>query len=114
MVEPAPGGPRCGDLLHVTRNASVQFVRPILFRVIRVHEDWHTYHGWLWLDGYEVDAKGAAVARRSIYVRPAGLRWPTRAGARRQRPPSGPAPPGGRRDQPFGPAGRRPAPHRSA
>ncbi|TDC57213.1 hypothetical protein E1258_22480 [Micromonospora sp. KC207] len=79
MVEPAPRGPRCGDLLHVTRDASVQFVRPLLFRVIRVHEDWHTYHGWLWLDGYEVDARGDAVARRSIYVRPAGLRWLTRA-----------------------------------
>ncbi|MER7267716.1 hypothetical protein ABT344_05350 [Micromonospora carbonacea] len=65
---------RCGDLLHVTGAASVQFVRPILFRVIRVHEDWHTYHGWLWLDGYEVDARGDAVARRSIFVQPAGLR----------------------------------------
>ncbi|MFC8849366.1 MULTISPECIES: hypothetical protein [unclassified Micromonospora] len=74
MADPAPTGLRCGDLLHVTRAASVQFVRPIFFRVIRVHEDWHTYHGWLWLDGYEVDARGDAVAHRSIYVQPAGLR----------------------------------------
>ncbi|MFI6162642.1 hypothetical protein ACIA59_22175 [Micromonospora haikouensis] len=74
MAEAASGKPTCGDLLHVTRAASVQFVRPIFFRVIRVHEDWHTYHGWLWLDGYEVDARGEAVARRSIFVQPAGLR----------------------------------------
>jgi hypothetical protein len=65
---------RAGTLLHVTRAASVQFLRPIFFRVIRVHTDWHTYHGWAWLDGYEIDARGEAVARRSIFVRPAGLR----------------------------------------
>ncbi|MFI0792898.1 hypothetical protein ACH4OY_09385 [Micromonospora rubida] len=70
-----PRKPRSGDVLHVTRAASVQFVRPIVFRVIRVHDDWHTYHGWLWLDGYEIDARGDAVARRAIYVQPAGLRW---------------------------------------
>ncbi|MEV5818387.1 hypothetical protein ABUL04_21755 [Micromonospora harpali] len=74
MAETTSRKPACGDLLHVTRAASVQFVRPIFFRVIRVHEDWHTYHGWLWLDGYEVDARGDAVARRSIFVQPAGLR----------------------------------------
>ncbi|WP_431893846.1 hypothetical protein [Micromonospora haikouensis] len=74
MAETASRSLACGDLLHVTRAASVQFVRPIFFRVIRVHEDWHTYHGWLWLDGYEVDARGEAVARRSIFVQPAGLR----------------------------------------
>lgn len=74
MAEAASRSLACGDLLHVTSAASVQFVRPILFRVIRVHEDWHTYHGWLWLDGYEVDARGDAVARRSIFVQPAGLR----------------------------------------
>ncbi|WP_320065288.1 hypothetical protein [Micromonospora sp. RTGN7] len=89
MSEAAPPRkPQSGDLLHVTRAASVQFIRPIVFRVIRVHDDWHTYHGWLWLDGYEIDAKGDAVARRSIYVQPAGLRWltsaPSRPAANRQ------------------------------
>ncbi|MER5700834.1 hypothetical protein ABT023_02570 [Micromonospora sp. NPDC002296] len=49
-------------------------VRPIVFRVIRVHDDWHTYHGWLWLDGYEADARGDAVTRRANHVQPAGLR----------------------------------------
>ncbi|MER5704276.1 hypothetical protein ABT023_20380 [Micromonospora sp. NPDC002296] len=90
MPEAGPRKPQGGDLLHVTRAASVQFVRPIVFRVIRVHDDWHTYHGWLWLDGYEIDAKGDAVARRSIYVQPAGLRWlaaaPSRPAAPRGAP----------------------------
>jgi hypothetical protein len=39
----------------------------MMFRVIRVH-DWPTYDGWAWLDGYELDATGDAVARRSIFV----------------------------------------------
>ena len=65
--------PRSGDVLHVTRAASVQFVEPMLFRVIRVH-DWPTYDGWVWLDGYELNASGDAVERRSIFVQVSGLR----------------------------------------
>ena len=65
--------PRSGDVLQVTRAASVQFVQPLLFRVIRVH-DWPTYDGWVWLDGYELNAAGEAVDRRSIFVRVDGLR----------------------------------------
>ncbi|MFJ6195629.1 hypothetical protein [Micromonospora sp. NPDC092111] len=61
-----------GDLLLVTRAASPQFVRPIRFRLIRAH-DWPTYHGWVWLDGYQLDAQDQAVTRRTIYVRRAGL-----------------------------------------
>ncbi|GLZ61620.1 hypothetical protein [Micromonospora sp. NBRC 107095] len=53
----------------------MQFTRPIFVRVIRVL-DWPTYDGWLWLDGYELSAKGAAVARRSLFVMSAGLIWP--------------------------------------
>ncbi|MEV2237712.1 hypothetical protein [Micromonospora sp. NPDC049891] len=64
--------PRSGDVLHVTRAASVQFLRPILFRVIRVL-DRSTYDGWLWLEGYELNAAGDAVNRRSIFVQRAGL-----------------------------------------
>ncbi|WP_422755392.1 hypothetical protein [Micromonospora sp. WMMD708] len=64
---------RAGVLVQVTRKASPQFVRPILFRLIRVRTEWITYDGWAWLDGYQIDAKGDAVARRSIYVQPAGL-----------------------------------------
>lgn len=59
--------PRSGDVLRVTRAASVQFIEPMLFRVIRVH-DWSTCDGWAWLDGYELDSSGYAVARRSIFV----------------------------------------------
>lgn len=67
--------PLAGDLLHLTRAASVQFVRPIFVRVIRVL-DWPTYDGWLWIDGYQLSAKGAAVARRTLFVMSAGLIWP--------------------------------------
>jgi hypothetical protein len=65
--------PRAGDVLHITRDASVQFTTPILFRVIRIH-DWATYDGWIWLDGYELNLAGDAVERRSVFVQPAGLR----------------------------------------
>ena len=65
--------PRSGDVLQVTRAASVQFSAPLLFRVIRVH-DWPTYDGWIWLDGYELNAAGDAVERRSIFVQVNGLR----------------------------------------
>ncbi|WP_433229414.1 hypothetical protein ACQP2H_27610 [Micromonospora sp. CA-248260] len=64
--------PRSGDLLHVNRSASVQFINPIAFRVIRVL-DWPTYDGWVWLEGYQLNARGDAVTRRSIFVQPAGL-----------------------------------------
>lgn len=65
--------PRSGDVLQVTREASVQFVEPMLFRVIRVH-DWPTYDGWVWLDGYQLNTAGDAVDRRSIFVQVDGLR----------------------------------------
>ena len=64
--------PRSGDVLRVTRAASVQFTTPMLFRVIRVH-DWSTYNGWAWLDGYELNSAGDAVERRSIFVQLEGL-----------------------------------------
>ena len=65
--------PSPGEVLHVTRTASVQFLQPIRFRVIRVHDEWETYEGWIWLDGYELGADGDAVARRRIWVQIAGL-----------------------------------------
>ena len=77
--------PRSGDVLHLTRAASVQFVRPILFRVIRLL-DWPTYDGWIWLDGYELNATGDAVSRRSVFVQSAGLRTLRDATAPRQQP----------------------------
>jgi hypothetical protein len=68
--------PRSGDVLRVTKAASVQFAEPMLFRVIRVH-DWPTYDGWAWLDGYQLDNSGDAVERRSIFVLVEGLQHVT-------------------------------------
>jgi len=88
--------PRSGDLVHITRAASVQFVYPFLFRVIRVH-DWPTYDGWVWLDGYELGPDGLAVERRSIFVQVGGLRHSTAqvaAGRRNGGPVSGRSAPG--------------------
>ncbi|MBT8224984.1 MAG: hypothetical protein HKP61_11750 [Dactylosporangium sp.] len=70
--------PKSGDVLRVTKAASVQFAQPMLFRVIRVHE-WSTYDGWAWLDGYQLNVTGDAVERRSIFVQLRGLQ-PARIG----------------------------------
>ncbi|MEU1590489.1 hypothetical protein [Micromonospora sp. NPDC005710] len=75
---------RSGDLIHITQAASIQFSRPFLFRLIRVLDDRITYDGWLWIEGYELDARGEAVARRELFVQPAGLR-PLRRAAGPQR-----------------------------
>ncbi|MGC4788422.1 hypothetical protein ACLQ22_11390 [Micromonospora sp. DT178] len=72
---------RSGDVLYLTRSASPQFVRPISVRVIRVLTDWHTYHGWRWIDVYQLGARGDAVDRRSLYVWCEGVRWRTAAPA---------------------------------
>ncbi|MCO1596899.1 hypothetical protein M8C17_17230 [Micromonospora sp. RHAY321] len=66
---------RSGDVLLLTREASPQFTRPVSVRVIRVLADRHTYHDWLWIEGYELGPSGDAVARRELYLMPAGLRW---------------------------------------
>ncbi|WFE41816.1 hypothetical protein [Micromonospora sp. WMMD998] len=66
---------RAGDVVHLTRAASVQFVRPIVVRVIRELTDRHSYHGWEWVEGYEVSPRGTAVAKRELFVMPAGVRW---------------------------------------
>ncbi|MBO4162503.1 hypothetical protein [Micromonospora antibiotica] len=63
---------RSGDVLRLSRAASVQFVRPITVRVIRVLTDWHTYDGWVWIDAYVLDAAGDAVSRRTLFLQPAG------------------------------------------
>jgi hypothetical protein len=66
------GLPRAGAVVRLGRAASIQFAVPILFRVIRVH-DWITYDGWKWLDGYELNSRGDAVVRRSVFVQIAGI-----------------------------------------
>lgn len=50
----------------------MQFATPLLFRVIRVL-DRSTYHGWVWLDGYELNRRHEAVARREVFVQLTGL-----------------------------------------
>lgn len=77
-----PDGPRydpnrlpcAGEILHVTKAASVQFSAPLLFRVIRAKVYGHTPEGWIWLDGYELSNRGDAIERREIFVQLAGLR----------------------------------------
>ncbi|MGC4803831.1 hypothetical protein [Micromonospora sp. DT233] len=64
---------QAGMVLHVTKAASPQFVKPIFFRLIRVRKDLITYQRWAWLEGYQLDEYGDAVTQRAIYVQPAGL-----------------------------------------
>jgi hypothetical protein len=66
--------PAAGQVVRVGADASIQFQgsREITFRVIRV-DSRPTYDGWLWLDGYVLDAVGNAVERRTIFVRREGL-----------------------------------------
>ncbi|SCG48717.1 hypothetical protein GA0070614_1690 [Micromonospora coxensis] len=65
---------KAGDVLHLTRTASPQFVRPIFFRLIKIRSDLHTYDGWTWLDGYQLDKKGDASVRRELYVLKGGVK----------------------------------------
>jgi len=66
---------RAGVLLRIGAEASVQFrgTRGFVLRLVRV-PNWPTYHGWIWLEGYQLDERGEAVDRRTIFVQIAGLR----------------------------------------
>jgi hypothetical protein len=75
---------QAGELLWVDRTASVQFVEPILIRLIRVL-DQPTYDGWAWIEVYQMDRSGDAIARREIFVQPRKLRRVPNA-ATRHRP----------------------------
>lgn len=66
---------KAGQLLELDRAASPQFAaRTVRLRVVRELTDRPTYHGWLWLAGYELDARGDAIRLRELYVRRAGIR----------------------------------------
>ncbi|MEU7970795.1 hypothetical protein AB0B48_01980 [Micromonospora sp. NPDC049089] len=81
MPDDKPEKMKAGDVIHLTTAASVQFLRPIFVRVIRELPERHTYHGWVWIEGYQLNAAGDAVAHRELYVRRAGVRMqalPTR------------------------------------
>ncbi|TCB97128.1 hypothetical protein E0H26_12595 [Micromonospora zingiberis] len=57
----------------LSRDASPQFSQPVLVRVIRTL-DRPTYHGWAWVDVYQLDRHGDATQRRALYLMPAGIR----------------------------------------
>ncbi|MDT0527700.1 hypothetical protein RM555_01710 [Micromonospora sp. DSM 115977] len=78
---------RAGEILHLTRAASPQFVTPMRVRVIRELVDRFPPYGWLWFEGYQLDAKGRAVAKRELFVLREGLEWVVTAP-----PPARPAP----------------------
>lgn len=89
---------RTGRIYHVGADCGVPHgFRPIYFRVIRVDPK-ATYHGYAWLDGYELDGHGAAVERRSIFVIAAGLKpvggrpAPARRARNQRRPQPSPEP----------------------
>ncbi|MFG2007466.1 hypothetical protein ACGFNF_00130 [Micromonospora sp. NPDC048868] len=69
------GTPRVSPGVYLlTREASPQFAKPITVRVIRERTDLVTYHGWTWIEAYQLDARGDAVEQRELYVRPDGMR----------------------------------------
>ncbi|WP_341715752.1 hypothetical protein QQG74_17020 [Micromonospora sp. FIMYZ51] len=80
----ADGTPRVGPGVYLlTREASPQFAKPVTVRVIRELTDRHTYHGWTWIQVYQLDTYGEAVAQRQLFVRPAGMRPVPEPGSRR-------------------------------
>ncbi|MET8043242.1 hypothetical protein ABZU25_20545 [Micromonospora sp. NPDC005215] len=62
-----------GDVVRLTIDASVQFLRPISVRIIRELPERITYDGWVWIEGYELNAAGDARTRRELYVRREGV-----------------------------------------
>ncbi|MFC5925766.1 hypothetical protein [Micromonospora vulcania] len=67
---------RAGDVLHLTRAASPQFLRPIFVRAIREMVDRHPPYGWTWIEAYELAGPGGqATARRELFVLRTGIRW---------------------------------------
>ncbi|MFK3984875.1 hypothetical protein ACI2K4_31455 [Micromonospora sp. NPDC050397] len=67
--------PEPGDLVIVSRAASVQFGegQGFTFRITAVDKG-ITYDGWAWLTGYVLNDKHEAVTRREIFVLISGLK----------------------------------------
>ncbi|WP_374101937.1 hypothetical protein [Micromonospora sp. H61] len=74
MPDDKPEKMEAGDVILLTTAASVQFLRPIFVRVIRELPERHTYAGWVWIEGYQLNAADDAVARRELFVMRAGVR----------------------------------------
>ncbi len=66
-------GMGAGESLRLDQVCSPQFVRPIMVRVVGVL-DRPTYPGWVWVEGYELDASGDALRRRQLFIRHDGTR----------------------------------------
>ncbi|MDG4783404.1 hypothetical protein O7614_27500 [Micromonospora sp. WMMD961] len=65
---------KSGDVVLIGSACSVQFSRDRALRIRLVSiGDVDSYHGWVWLTGYVLDAKGAATDRREVYVQRAGI-----------------------------------------
>lgn len=95
---------KSGDVLRIDLSVSVQFLIPITVRVIRLL-DWPTYDGWAWIDVYQLDSRGEAVTRRSLFIRPNFVEYVPRPPAR----PTGTA----KRKPAVGGRGRHPRPHQA-
>lgn len=61
-------------MFTIGRAASVQFAgkRGFTFRLAGVDQR-PSAHGWVWLTGYALNARGEAVAKREIFVQLSGL-----------------------------------------
>ncbi|PSK62742.1 hypothetical protein B0E53_05347 [Micromonospora sp. MH33] len=78
-----------GDVVFLSRAASPQFAVPISVRVIREIPDRHPPYGWTWIEGYQLDSRGLATAKRELFVLVEGVRrdaLPEPAGPGRRRP----------------------------
>lgn len=72
-----PALPYPGDVVHLTRYASVQFrIHECYLRVARVGNPADTYPGFVWLTGYELNPHtGNAIEQRDVFVLINGLKW---------------------------------------
>ncbi|MBM0277433.1 hypothetical protein [Micromonospora tarensis] len=66
--------PKPGDVVLIGPTCSVQFNgnRALRIRLVSIGAV-DPYHGWVWLTGYVLDAKGMATDKRDVYVRSAGI-----------------------------------------
>ncbi|WP_435207206.1 hypothetical protein [Micromonospora sp. bgisy143] len=76
-----------GDVVLIGPECSVQFGgdRVLRVRLVSIGAA-DPYHGWVWLTGYVLDAKGLAIDKREVYVRSAGIAVCTAGSAGRQAP----------------------------
>ncbi|MEV1112821.1 hypothetical protein AB0I95_29865 [Micromonospora sp. NPDC049751] len=66
---------KAGDVVLIGAACSVQFSgdRVLRVRLVSIGAV-DAYHGWVWLTGYVLDAKGTATGKREVYVRSTGIK----------------------------------------